>query len=197
MKTFNFYSVKTVIRFALSIVLFTSSCAQNKTESPSEVNAEVNSKVSAPEMDIQSAVLSGNLEMVKQHIEAGTDLNEKEPMGGSTPLMTAITFDKPKIAEALIKAGTDLSIKNNDGGTALHNAAFFGKVEMVKMLIEAQADKTIRNNYGMTPRDLVTADYKNMKSVYDMLILQLKPMGFTLNLDDVQEARPVIAKMLE
>ncbi|MBT6391098.1 MAG: ankyrin repeat domain-containing protein, partial [Candidatus Marinimicrobia bacterium] len=36
-------------------------------------------------MDIQTAVISGNLEVVKQHIEAGTDINQKEQMSGSTP----------------------------------------------------------------------------------------------------------------
>jgi ankyrin repeat protein len=196
MKTTINNNLKQVV-VLFTVCIFTVSCAQNKTESPYEATVEITSEVAVPDMDIHSAVLSGNLEIVKQHIAAGTDLNVKEPMGGSTPLMTAITFDKPKITQALIKAGSDLSITNKDGGTALHNAAFFGKVEMVQMLIDAKADKTIKNNYGMTARDLVTADYKDMKPVYDMLILQLQPMGFTLNLDELQKARPVIAMMLE
>ena len=180
-----------------TVSIFTVSCAQNKTEGPSEVTAEVSNTIKAPEMDIQGAVISGNLDMVKQHIAAGSDLIAKEPMSGSTPLMTAITFDKIEIAEELIKAGADLSITNNDGGTALHNAAFFGKVEVVQLLIDAKADKTVKNNWGATPRETVMGDFAEIKPVYDMLILQLQPMGFSLDLEQVEKARPVIAMMLE
>ena len=83
------------------------------------------------------AVLSGNLEAVRQHIEAGTDINKKDAMSGATPLISAASFGKTDIAKALIDAGADLTPKNNDGSTALHVAAFFCRVEIVQMLIDA------------------------------------------------------------
>ncbi|MEE4247407.1 MAG: ankyrin repeat domain-containing protein [Kangiellaceae bacterium] len=195
MKTFKINSTKTVVLFALALVLFSSSCAQKNNDTAQQ--KEATSKVNAPEIDIHGAVLTNNLEAVKQHIDAGTDINAKEPMGGSTPLITAITFDKPEIANALVKAGADLSIQNNDGSTALHTAAFFGKVEMVQMLIDAKADKTIKNNYGATPREIVLAEFSQMKPIYEMMMAQLKPMGFTLDLAELEKARPVVAMMLE
>ncbi len=195
MKTFKINSTKTVVLFALALVLFSSSCAQKNNDTAQQT--EVTSKVSAPEIDIHGAVLTNNLDAVKQHIDAGTDINAKEPMGGSTPLITAITFDKPEIANALVKAGADLSIQNNDGSTALHTAAFFGKVEMVQMLIDAKADKTIKNNYGATPREIVLAEFSQMKPIYEMMMAQLKPMGFTFDLAELEKARPVVAMMLE
>ncbi|MEM6380593.1 MAG: ankyrin repeat domain-containing protein, partial [Bacteroidota bacterium] len=145
----------------------------------------------------QTAVISGNVEAVRQHIEAGTNLNEKEAMTGSTPLISAMTFDKPQIAKVLIDAGVDLAIKNNDGSTALHTAAFFGRIELVQMLIDAGADKTIKNNFGATPGQTVLGDFSEVKPFYEMLIQQLKPMGFELDMAEVEKARPVVAMMLQ
>jgi hypothetical protein len=111
--------------------------------------------------------------------------------------MTAATFNKPEIAKVLINAKADLSIENNDGGTALHTAAFFGRIEIVQLLIDAKADKSARNNYGATARETVMADFAQMKPIYEMLIQQLKPMGFELDLNELQKARPVVAMMLQ
>ena len=178
-------------------LLLTSSCVQSDKKTNSTKTTETTKRSTKPGMDIHAAVLTGNLEAVKQHIEAGTDINKKEPMSGSTPLMTAATFNKPEIAKALINASADLSLKSNDGGTALHTAAFFGRIEIVQLLIDAKADKTIRNNFGATPREGVTGDFAQMKPIYEMLIQQLKPMGFTLDLNELQKARPVVAMMLQ
>jgi hypothetical protein len=197
MKTLKFNSFKMTFQILLLTILFTSACAQSDKKATTSNNTEVKKTVDKPSIDIHAAVLSGNLEAVKQHIKAGSDINQKEAMSGSTPLMTAVTFNKPEIAKALIDANADLSVKNNDGGTALHSAAFFCRIEIVQLLIDAKADKTIRNNFGATPRETVMADFAQMKPIYEMLIQQLKPMGFALDMDELQKARPVIAMMLQ
>ncbi|WGF91666.1 ankyrin repeat domain-containing protein [Aequorivita marisscotiae] len=197
MKSLEIKTFKTTFPLLLLILLFTSACAQTDKKTTTSINTEVKEKGTKPSMDINTAVISGNLEAVKQHIEAGTDINQKEPMSGSTPLMSAATFDKPEIAKALIDAQADLSIKNNDGATALHSAAFFGRIEIVQMLLDAKADKTIKNNYGATPRESVLGNFAEMQPVYEMIIQQLKPMGFKLDLNELKKARPVVAMMLE
>ncbi len=197
MKTLKITSIKITIQMLFFTLLLTSSCVQSDKKTNSTKTTETTKRATKPGMDIHAAVLTGNLEAVKQHIEAGTDINKKEPMSGSTPLMTAATFNKPEIAKALINASADLSLKSNDGGTALHTAAFFGRIEIVQLLIDAKADKTIRNNFGATPREGVTGDFAQMKPIYEMLIQQLKPMGFTLDLNELQKARPVVAMMLQ
>lgn len=185
------------IQMLLLAIFLTSACAQSDKKTTTTSNTEAKKTVDKPSMDIQTAIISGNLEAVKQHIEAGTDINQKEPMGGSTPIMSAATFNKPEIAEALINAHADLTIKNNDGSTALHTAAFFGRIEIVQMLVDAKADKTIKNNFGATPRETVMGDFAEIKPFYDMLIQQLKPMGFELDMNELQKARPVVAMMLQ
>lgn len=194
MKTSILKQSKVLMAAAMVIFLTATSCGQ-KTET-SKGTAQ-KTEVKTPTMDIHEAVLRGNLAVVKQHIAAGTDINAKEPMGGSTPLMSAITFHKTDIVKALIAAKPDLSIQNNDGSTALHSAAFFGKVEFVQWLLDAKADKSIKNNMGFTAREIVMGDFAQVKPIYDMLIMQLKPMGFSLDLAEVEKARPVIAIMLQ
>lgn len=184
------------IQILFLIILFTSSCAQSKKNTDTN-NTEIKKTADKPNIDIHTAVISGNLEVVKQHIKAGTDINQKEAMSSSTPLISAATFNKPEIAKVLIDANADLSLKNNDGSTALHTAAFFGRIEIVQMLIDAKADKTIRNNFGATPRETVMGEFAEMKPFYEMLIQQLKPMGFVLDMDELKKARPVIAMMLQ
>lgn len=197
MKTLKISSFTTAIQIVILALIFTSSCAQSNKETSSNDSAKATKAVNKPSIDIHGAVLTGDLDAVKQHIEAGTDINQKEAMSGSTPLMTAATFNKPEIAKALIDAHADLSVKNNDGGTALHTAAFFGRIEIVQLLIDAKADKSARNNYGATARETAMADFAQMKPIYEMLIEQLKPMGFELDLNELQKARPVVAMMLQ
>jgi hypothetical protein len=134
---------------------------------------------------------------VKQHIKADTDIDKKDAMSGSTPLITASSFGKIKIAQELIDAGADLSLKNNDGATALHTAAFFCRVEIVQMLMDAKADKTAKNNFGMTARESVMGPFAEVKPIYGMLQQQLAPLGMQLDLTEIEKTRPVIAMMLQ
>lgn len=168
----------------------------NKSENTSK-ETSLKEEIAKPNQDIHDAIITNNIEVVKQHIANGSDINKIETMSGSTPLLTAVTFNRPKIVAALLQAKVDLSIKNNDGSTALHTAAFFGRTEMVKMLLDSGADKTVKNNFGATPRETVLGDFSQIKPIYEMLIKQLQPMGFTLNLEEVERARPVIAMMLQ
>ena len=187
MKTLKF-TFKTILSCAFIMVILTA-CAQSDSQEAS--------KAAQPDMDIQAAVISGNLEAVIQHIEAGTDLNKPEPMGGSTPLISAATFGETEIAKALIEAGADLSVKNNDGATALHAAAFFCRVEIVQLLIDADADKMAKNNYGSTARESVMGPFSEIKPIYQVMKEKLKPLGLELDLEEVEKTRPVIAMMLQ
>lgn len=195
MKTMQFNSVKQIKYLLLIAVLGLLACKQDKTEASQETMAKT--EVKAPKIKLQEAVISGNMEAVQQHIKAGSPLNEKDAFSGATPLISAITFGKQPIAKELIRAGADLSIKNNDGSTALHVAAFFCRVEAVKMLLDAGADKTVKNNFGATPRETVMGPFEEIKPYYEMLQQQLEPLGLTLDLSEIEKTRPVIAIMLQ
>jgi hypothetical protein len=184
-----FYAMLLAALFAGTV-----SCKDAKPQTAGDTPGEV---VEKPEMDLQSAVIYGNLDAVKQHIRIGSDLDIKDAMSGSTALITAVTFDKADIANALIDAGANLSLKNNDGATALHVAAFFCRVELVQKLLDAGADKTLRNNFGATPRESVMGSFEEVRPVYEFMQTQLGPIGLDLKMDELEKTRPVIAMMLQ
>ncbi len=199
MKAPKINSFKTVLNASFIILLLTSSCAQTSEDTSTKSNNsnKTESTVDTPKIDIQTAIMTDNLEIVNQHIASGTDINMKDQMSGATPLISAATFGKTAIAKALINAKSDLSITNNDGATALHVAAFFCHVEIVQLLIDAKADKTIKNNFGATPRESVMAPFAEIKPFYEMLQQQLEPFGLQFDLNDIEKTRPVIAMMLQ
>lgn len=103
-----------------------------------------------PSMSLHEAAMLGNLEAIQQHIEAGSNLNERDTMGGASPLITAAVFGQSEVAKALIEAGADVNFTNNEGSTALITAAAFGHFEVARALIEAGADVNHTNNEGST-----------------------------------------------
>ncbi|MBD3289308.1 ankyrin repeat domain-containing protein [candidate division KSB1 bacterium] len=103
-----------------------------------------------PQIDLHSAVVTDNFDVIRQHIAASTDLNVLEPSHASTPLITAAALGKTEAAKMLVDAGADLNYQNADGSTALHTAAAFGRTDIAKILIDAGADLDLQNNEGAT-----------------------------------------------
>jgi hypothetical protein len=165
--------------------------------STSATNEQTETTVSQSEINIHEAVITGNLEAVKQYIKAGKDLNVKEQMGGSTALTTAAVFGKTEIALALIDAGADVNITNNEGSTPLHSAAFFCRTEIVKALLENGADKSVKNNAGSTAHESVLAPYDAVKGIYEYFAKAYEPLGLNLDFEQIKTTRPKIAEMLK
>jgi hypothetical protein len=200
MKTQNTKSGTILSTFLMAILFVViSACGSNQENSNSEKEKSqaAQEPVKAPSMDIHSATLLGDLDVIKQHIAAGSDLNEKEPAVGSTPLISAAVFGKTEIARALIEAGADLNLKNNEGSTPLHSAAFLCRLEIVKLLLENGADRTLLNNYGSTALQSVQAPFAEVKFIYDQFSKDLGPLGFKLDYAHVEATRPVIAELLK
>ena len=177
----------------LTIFLAIVSCGSKD----SSAQAQAKAGKETPSVDIHTAVVSDNREAIQQHIKAGTNINEKDPYGGSSPLISAALFGKTEIAKMLIDAGADINFQNNEGSTALHTAAFFCRPEIVKMLLVKNADKTIKNKYGSTPYESVAGSYSDVKSVYEMMEKMLGPMGLKLDYAYVEKTRPEIAQQLK
>jgi ankyrin repeat protein len=199
MKSQNILSLTgiTKVIFFATLLIITSCTGQKKEGNQEEGQSTAKTNVSPPQIDIHTAVVTGNLEALKQHIAAGTDLNEKDPFGGSSPLISAAVFGKTEEARILIEAGADVNFQNNDGSTALHSAAFFCRPEIVKMLLDKGADKTIENKYEATAYQSVAGPFSEVKSSYDMMGKVLGPMGLKLDYPYIEKTRPEIAAMLK
>jgi hypothetical protein len=151
---------------------------------------------STPRVSLHAAALQGSIEAIQQHIQAGSDLNEKD-VYGSTPLIISVTFGKTNVALALIEAGADMTISNNEGSNPLHIAAFFCRTEIVEALLEKGADINARNNAGKTALETVAGPFDDVKGIYDSIEKGLGPLGLELNYDRIKMTRPKIAEMLQ
>ncbi len=123
-----------------------------------------------PRIDIWTAASQGNLEAVKRHLAAGTEIDATFialgiPASGATPLHLAVLSDQGAIVDFLIEKGANLNVKAEDehGGTPLHWAAASGRVEMAGRLIDAGADVHAKDNHGLTPVDATNYDPESEK----------------------------------
>ena len=169
----------------LTFFLLTS-CGNNQVEG-----------ISKPEISLMDAALAGKLEVVRQHITAGTKLDQRDLQSGSTALIAAATFGQTEAALLLIENGADLEVQNNEGSTALMTAAFLCHTEIVKALLEKGADRGVKNNAGATALDSVTVPFDEVKPVYDLLQGILGPAGLKLDYQRIQSTRPHIAEILK
>ena len=105
----------------------------------------------APDISIQDAAMQGNIEAVKQHIVAGTDVNAKED-GEMTALHNAAyhghkeiaEYGHKEIAELLIAEGADVNAKNDGGDTPLGWAEAGDKTETLTSSANTAA-KRVKN----------------------------------------------------
>ena len=188
---------KTMKKNALRIALFLMSVLLIASCGSKDSSAQTKPAKGAPAVDIHTAVVTDNRDAIKQHIAAGSNINEKDPYGGSSPLISAALFGKTEIAQLLIDAGADINFQNNEGLTALHTAAFFCRPEIVKMLLDKKADKTVRNKYNSTAYESVAGPFADLKPTYQVLEQMLAPMGLKLDYVYIEKTRPEIATMLK
>ena len=85
-----------------------------------------------PDISIHEAAFEGNIEAVKQHIAAGTDVDAKTR--GETPLLWAARFGQSQVAELLIANGVDVNAKKNNGRTLLDLAELTAHKETADLL---------------------------------------------------------------
>ena len=185
-----------IMKFLPSILFIAIIGCGNQDESP-ESSGVQNSDVKKPTMDLFAAAATGNVEEINLHIKAGSDLNVKEPSRGSSPLLTAVVFDKYKAVEALIKGGADINQQNNEASTPLLTAAVFCRLETVKLLLDNGADRTMKNNAGKTALDVVSVPFEKVRPVYDNLAKSMAPMGIRFDYEYIKETRPKIAELLK
>ena len=158
-------------------------------EIPDENAAADTSSISAGD-GIWAASSVGNIEVVKQHLAKGVDIDAVDSVSGITPLTWAVIRGQSQMAELLVQHGADVNAKNNDGGTSLHAAAFLGRVEIVKLLVQHEADINAKNNDGETPMGSLKADWGTTEFI--ARLLQIK-----LDRETVETGRNQVADLLK
>ena len=101
-----------------------------------------------PSVGIHDAAMDGNIAAVKQHLDAGTDLEVRD-FRGMTPLIIAAHFGHKETVELLIANGADVNAKTDAGVTPLDWAIDFKHTELANLL---------RKHGGKTGEELKAAD---------------------------------------
>jgi len=183
----------------LAAILLTIAIYVNQTTTSLKVVPSTISRaeVTTPKVGLHMAVIDGNLEAVKQHIKVGTDLDIREPSGGSSPLITAAVFGKTESALLLIEAGADVNFRNKEGSTPLHTAAFFCHTEIIEALLDNGADASLKNQAGSTALESVIVPFDAVEDIYIYFEKTLGPLGLALDYERLKQTRPKIAEMLK
>ena len=100
------------------------------------------------ETDLLSKVRENNIQAVKEMIAAGADINLQDQRTGYTVLMMTLNSRHVDMAKLLISEGADISLKANDGATALILAAGCSQ-ELVEILLSKGADINVRTDKGL------------------------------------------------
>ena len=85
-------------------------------------------------ISIHDATRTGDIEVVKQHIAAGTDVNAKTALDKWTPLLLAAWYGHKEIADLFIANGADVNANGADGRTPLDWAIKYKRTETADLL---------------------------------------------------------------
>ena len=120
-----------------------------------------------PSISIHEAAEKGNVEAIKNHCDAGTDVNEKDKYGDTSLHIAAVRTSR-EVVKLLIEKGADVNAKTKWGRTPLAEAASVGSREIAELLIAEGADVNAREKGGGTP--LHQATYGDHVEVAELLI---------------------------
>ncbi|MEW5756128.1 MAG: ankyrin repeat domain-containing protein [Pseudomonadota bacterium] len=102
-------------------------------------DSDIHTTIANRTTPLMHACRHGALEIARELIEAGAELNQRNA-DGNTALWLACYANYVEIIRLLIAAGADLNNQNDNGATALLYAASAGRTESVKCLLAGGAD---------------------------------------------------------
>jgi len=120
---------------------------------------------------IWAASKRGDIELLKQRISEGKDVNRRDIMK-VTPLHWASAYGNEEAVKLLLDNGADYNIGDDSDATPLAWAAFMSESGTAKLLIDAGASTKHRNRDGTTPIDATNINRDTMKFL--MGILRIK-----------------------
>ena len=138
--------MKTIFFTTIAIVLFTGCRDANQLVSHEEAKLK-NPEVKDTGVSIQDAANLGKIEIIKERLNAGVDVNEKG-IGGMTPLHRAAREGHNEAVRFLIANGADINAKDKRGRVPLHRVAREGHEEIAKILIASGAEVNAKSQLG-------------------------------------------------
>ena len=104
-----------------------------------------------------AATQHGHTEVCKLLLQAGSDLNEREPQTLSTALHFAALTGHQSIIQLLLSHKADVNSRDRIGFTPLHCASQEGHLASVETLLKAGADPLLPDSDGAFPMHLAAS----------------------------------------
>ena len=110
----------------------------------------------SPIRPLDMAVVQRDVQMVRQLVRQGIDLNTDDPDAPISALSLAVLANDVPMAKALVELGADVNKLDAVGATPLLHAVSvdFGDVEMVRLLLAAGARPAIRSKANASAEEL-------------------------------------------
>ena len=140
--------------------------------------------------DLSSAAKAGNIQVMKEFLRDGANINGKN-LKELTPLHWAATTGQEKAISLLIQEGATVDSLDGYQSTPLHLAAFFGQEEAVQVLLANGADPNVRNKDQSSPRDTTYAG----KALTEMVANEI--LEVPLQWDQLQKRRISCRNLIE
>jgi cytohesin len=107
-----------------------------------------------------TAAFEGNVDMLKQHLEDGAEVNHPGLGYGMTPLAATLAGGHLAASKLLIEKGANVNAIVDGGGNLLFFIAPSGKEDLVELLLKNGAKVNHTNKHGKTPLDEAIRDPK-------------------------------------
>jgi ankyrin repeat protein len=135
---------------------------------------DVEIRTAQDESPMMLAALKGHLDLVRQLIARGGDVNKP----GWTPLHYAATNGHLPVIRLLLESHAFINAQSPNGSTPLMMAARYGTPEAVKLLLEEGAEADLKNERGMTAIDFAqSANRADAAAVIAAFVRGQQPRG--------------------
>ena len=117
-------------------------------------------------------IQEGDVEIVKERLAAGADIEQVDEDTGLTPLLTAAKLKDKEICQVLLTnepMAADINAKGRDGRSVLHIAlSRSGGEDLIPLLLQHKADPSVADRDGKTPLHYC-AELNKKTAVKDLL----------------------------
>ena len=120
-------------------------------------------------IDLWDATVDGDIQIVKQYLDAGGDVNVKDDEFYSISLLhSAVRHNHEEMVSLLLENGADINIKSTNSNTALLLTGTHGNQVIAKLLVEAGANVNEAGFGGWTT--LHMASYEGHMNLVNYLV---------------------------
>jgi len=116
------------------------------------------------------AAYFGHAGCVRRLIEAGADIEAIAQHASKVrPLHSGVAGPSEEVVEALLSAGAECEVRQEDGFTPLMGAAAGGSERLVRWLLSAGADRSAKSDDGRTALDLAREhDHQHLEQLLEV-----------------------------